>query len=68
MKPRTFMIYGFEGKGGKYLVMETPSASDARDLALARTCSGFRTAVFSADVEITTDELDKLADLEIRFR
>jgi hypothetical protein len=68
MKPRTFLIYGFEGKGGKYLVTETQSASEARDLRLARVCSGFQTAVFSADVEITPDELDRLADVELRFR
>jgi hypothetical protein len=68
MKPRTFLIYGFEGKGGKYLVMETHSASEARDLRLARVCSGFQTAVFSADVEIFADELDRLADVELRFR
>jgi len=65
---RSFLIYGFEGRGGKYLVMETCSASEARDLRLARVCSGFPTAVFSADVELTAEELDRLADLEIRFR
>jgi hypothetical protein len=68
MKPRTFKIYGFEGKGGKYLVVETHSASEARDLRLARVCSEFQTAVYSADVEITEEELDRLADIEIRFR
>lgn len=66
MKPRTFLIYGFEGKGGKSPVMETCSASEARDLRLARVCSGFQTAVYSA--EIAAEELDRLADLELQVR
>ena len=68
MKPHVFSIYGFEGKGGKYLVVETQSASEARDLRDARVCSGFRTVVFSSDVEISAEELDRLADIELRFR
>jgi hypothetical protein len=68
MKPRTFLIYGFEGRGGKYLVTETSSASEARDLRLARVCSGFRTAVFSADAEVSAEELERLAEIELRFR
>jgi hypothetical protein len=67
MKPRTYFVYGFEGGGGKYLVMETPSASEARDLRDARTASGFRTTVYSSEGELTAQELDQFADLEDRY-
>jgi hypothetical protein len=69
MKPRSYLIYGFEGRGSsRYLVLETLSASEARDLRDARTCSGFPTEVFSNDVRMTLEELDQLADIEDRFR
>jgi hypothetical protein len=68
VEPHIFSIYGFEGRGGKYLVVETQSASEARDLRDARVCSGFRTVVFSSDVELAAEELDRLADIELRFR
>ena len=67
MSPRSYLIYGFEGKGGRYLVLETVSASEARDLRDARTASGFRTVVFSGEEEMTLLELDQLANLEDRF-
>ena len=67
MTPRTYLIYGFEGRGGKYLVAETFSASEARDLRDARTASGFRTAVYSTEGELTARELDQFADLEDRY-
>jgi hypothetical protein len=67
MKPRSYFVYGFEGKGGRYVVLETCSASEARDLRDARVASGFRTAVFSGQDELTQRELDQLADLEDRF-
>lgn len=67
MKPRSYILYGFEGKGGRYVVLETLSASEARDLRDARTASGFRTAVYSGDEELALRELDQLADLEDRF-
>jgi hypothetical protein len=68
MKPRMYFIYGFEGKGGRYLVLETRSASEARDLRDARTASGFRTVVYGgSDEELTVRELDQLADLEDRL-
>jgi hypothetical protein len=67
MKPRSYCIYGFEGRSGTaYLVLETLSASEARDLRDARSCSGFRTEVHSSGVPITREELDQLADLEDR--
>ncbi|MFL6845184.1 MAG: hypothetical protein ACJ8ER_09920 [Allosphingosinicella sp.] len=68
MKVRTYLVYGFEGRGGKYLVVETASASEARDLHDARMASGFRTLVSSSDGELAPGELDQLADLELRFR
>jgi hypothetical protein len=67
MKARTYLVHGFEGKGGKYLVLETCSASEARDLRFARIASGFPTTVSSSDGELTIQELDRLADLENRF-
>ena len=67
MKPRTYLIYGFEGRGGKYLVLETSSASEARDLRDARNASGFRTVVYSTEGELTTQQLDQFADLEDRY-
>ena len=67
MKPRSYLVYGFEGKGGRYVVLETLSASEARDLRDARNASGFRTTVYSGDEELTLRELDQLADLEDRF-
>jgi hypothetical protein len=67
MKPRSYILYGFEGKGGRYVVLETYSASEARDLRDARNASGFRTAVYSGGEELTLRELDQLADLEDRF-
>jgi hypothetical protein len=67
MKPYTYIVYGFEGKGGKYPVLETCSASEARDLRDARTCSGFRTAVYSSEGELPPQELDRIADLEDRY-
>jgi hypothetical protein len=68
MKPLTFQLYGFEGTGGHYLVLETSSAAEARDLRDARICSGFPTVVRSAGQELAAEELDRLADLEDRFR
>jgi hypothetical protein len=67
MKPRSYLVYRFEGKGGRYLVLETLSAAEARDLRVARVASGFRTAVFAGEDELTHRELDELADLEDRF-
>jgi hypothetical protein len=67
MEARSYIVYGFEGRGGRYVVLETYSAREARDLRDARTCSGFRTAVFTGDDELTPRELDQLADLEDRF-
>ena len=67
MSPR-FLVYGFEGRGGKYLVQETQSAAEARDLRDARNASGFRTVVCTPDRELTLEELDKLADIEDRLR
>jgi hypothetical protein len=67
MKPRSYLVYGFEGRGGRYLVVETRSASEARDLRDARNSSGFRTTVFSGEDELTLRELDQLADFEDRF-
>ncbi len=67
MKPRSYQLYGFEGRGGRYVVLEAVSASEARDLRDARNCSGFRTAVYSGDEELTPRELDRLADLETRY-
>ena len=68
MKARSYSIYGFEGRGGRYLVAETCSAVEARDLHHARVCSGFPTAVCSAEGELTAEELDRFADVEDRFR
>ena len=68
MTPRNYLVYGFEGKGGRYLVLETYSASEARDLRDARVASGFPTTVSSSDGDLTTKELDQLAELENRFR
>jgi hypothetical protein len=67
MKPRSYLLYGFEGRGGRYLVLETCSAVEARDLHHARVCSGFPTAVVSSDGELTAEELDRFAELEDRF-
>ena len=67
MEPRRYFVYGFEGGGGKYLVVETHSASEARDLRDARICSGFRTVVYGTEGELELQELDRLADLEDRF-
>jgi hypothetical protein len=68
MKPRTYQLFGFEGRGGHYLVLETSSATEARDLRDARVCSGFPTVVFSAGSELAAEELDRLAGIEERFR
>jgi hypothetical protein len=62
-----YRVYGFEGKGGRYLVVETNSASEARDVRDVRNASGFRTAVYDSDRELAPHELDQLADLELRF-
>ena len=67
MKARSYLVYGFDGKGNRYLVQETYSASEARDLRDARTVSGFQTIVDSSEGELTVKELDQLADLEDRF-
>ena len=67
MKPRSYLLYGFEGKSGRYVVLETYSAVEARDLRDARVCSGFPTVVVSSDGELTAEELDRFADLEDRF-
>ncbi|HET9638334.1 MAG TPA: hypothetical protein VFP12_03930 [Allosphingosinicella sp.] len=67
MKALSYFVYGFEGSGGRYLVLETRSAAEARDLRLARVCSGFPTVVFSTEGELTTEELDRYADLDDRF-
>ena len=68
MSARKYFVYGFEGRGGRYLVLDTVSATEARDLRDGRTASGFRTAVYSGEDELTERELDLLADLEDRFR
>jgi hypothetical protein len=67
MNPRTYLIYGFEGGGGTYLVIETPSASEARDHRDARNASGFRTVVYSTEGELSVQELDRFVDLEDRY-
>ena len=67
MTPRTYLVYGFEGRGGRYLVLETYSAAEARELRHARICSGFPTVVDSSEGELSVEELDRLADLEERF-
>lgn len=67
MTASSLIVYGFEGKGGRYVVLDTLSAREARDLGVARTASGFRTAVFQGDKELTAQELEALADLEERF-
>ena len=67
MKARTYLVYGFEGKGGRYLVLDTDSAMEARDLRDVRTCSGFRTVVYGSEGELPLQELDQLAELEDRF-
>jgi hypothetical protein len=67
MTPRSYILYGFEGRGGRYVVLDTLSAVEARDLFVARVASGFKTAVFSGGDELTAQELDRLADLEERF-
>jgi hypothetical protein len=67
MTPRSYLVFGFEGRGGRYLVQDTLSAREARDLFVARVDSGFKTAVFLGDDELTPQELDRLADLEDRF-
>lgn len=67
VSPRTYLIYGFEGRGGKYLVTETASASEARDLRDARTASGFKTVVYSTEGELTPRQLDQFAELEDRY-
>ena len=66
MKARHYCVYGFEGRGGRYLILDTASAGEARDLRDGRTASGFRTAVFGGEDELTLRELDRLADLEDR--
>ena len=68
MTPRKYFVYGFEGRGGRYVILDTVSAREARDLFEARTASGFRTAVFRGEDELSERELDLLADLEERFR
>lgn len=68
MTPRAYQIYGFEGGGGRYLVLETSSASEALDLRVARVASGFKTVVFSQERELSIEELDQRAALEDRFR
>jgi hypothetical protein len=67
MTPRSYILYGFEGRGGRYVVLDTLSAIDARDLFVARVASGFKTAAYLGDEELTPQELDRLADLEERF-
>jgi hypothetical protein len=67
MNALTYLVYGFEGRGGKYLVLETSSAREARDLRIARVCSGFRTVVCSSEGELEPEELDRLAEFEDRF-
>jgi hypothetical protein len=67
MQPGTYLIYGFEGRGGRYLVQDTLSAREARDHFIARVASGFKTVVFLGDEELTPQELERLADLEERF-
>ena len=67
MNARNYLLYGFEGKSGRYLVLETYSAVEARDLRDARVCSGFPTVVSSSEGELTSEELDRFADLEDRF-
>jgi hypothetical protein len=67
MEPSRFIVYGFEGGGGRYVVLDTLSAREARDLRDARIASGFRTVVFCNGKELTLKELDELADLEDRF-
>ena len=68
MKVRSYQLYGFEGKGGHYLVLETSSATEARDLRDARICSGFPTVVFSYGRQLAIKELDQLAGAEERIR
>ena len=67
MTPVRYVVYGFEGRGGRYVVADTCSASEARDLRDVRRASGFKTAVFDSDRELGLEELDQLADLEDRF-
>ena len=67
MKTCSYFIYGFEGRGGRYLVLETPSAGEAQDLRDARNLSGFRTVVYDSEGELTIGELDRRAAVENRF-
>ena len=67
MKPRNYLVYGFEGRGGRYVVLDTHSASEARDLRDVRRASGFPTTVFDCDRELGDRELDEFANLEDRF-
>jgi len=67
MTPVHYLVYGFEGGGGKYLVADTYSAAEARDIRDVRLASGFRTVVFHDERELTLEELDQRADLEDRF-
>jgi hypothetical protein len=65
--PVRHFVYGFEGRGGRYVILDTSSAADARDLRDVRRASGFKTAVFESDRELPAEELDRIADLEDRF-
>lgn len=67
MTPRRYFVYGFEGKGGRYPILDTYSATEARDLRDVRRASGFKTAVYDDDRELSLQELDELADIEDRF-
>ena len=67
MTPACYLLYGFEGRGGRYLFADTDSASEARDIRDVRLASGFKTAVFHFDRELSLEELDQRADLEDRF-
>jgi hypothetical protein len=67
MTPRRYFVHGFEGRGGRYIVADTSSAREARDIRDVRLASGFKTVVFDSDRELTLEELDQFADLEDRF-
>jgi len=67
MTPIRYVIHGFEGRGGRYVVADTYSATEARDIRDVRPASGFKTAVYDNERELSLQELDELADLEDRF-
>ena len=67
MTPLRYVVYGFEGGGGRYVVADTHSATEARDIRDVRLASGFKTAVCDSDRELTLEQLDQLADVEDRF-